>query len=95
MPLAKRCLAEFIGTFRLVFSGCSSAVFAATLVGADLGNGVKFLLGISFVGVSLALGLTVLTMAIHHSRSHFAFAWFNLPSSPSRTLSQMDCCNPI
>ncbi|WP_088888764.1 aquaporin Z [Leptolyngbya ohadii] len=63
MTLTKRCIAEFIGTFWLVFGGCGSAVLAATFTGADLGNGVRFPLGIGFVGVSLAFGLTVLTMA--------------------------------
>lgn len=45
--------AEFFGTFWLVFGGCGSAVLAAGFPG----------LGIGFVGVSLAFGLTVLTMA--------------------------------
>src|SRR5512132_1411525 len=53
MPLSKRAFAEFIGTFWLVFGGCGSAVLAAAYPG----------LGIGFVGVSLAFGLTVLTMA--------------------------------
>lgn len=53
MPLSKRALAEFIGTFWLVFGGCGSAVLAAAFPG----------LGIGFVGVALAFGLTVLTMA--------------------------------
>ena len=53
MSLAKRSLAEFIGTFWLVFGGCGSAVLAAAFPG----------LGIGFVGVALAFGLTVLTMA--------------------------------
>jgi aquaporin Z len=63
MTLTKRCIAEFMGTFWLVFGGCGSAVFAATFTGADLGNNVQFPLGIGFAGVSLAFGLTVLTMA--------------------------------
>ena len=46
-------LAEFIGTFWLVFGGCGSAIFAAS-------HGY---LGIGYLGVSLAFGLTVLTMA--------------------------------
>jgi aquaporin Z len=58
MSLMKRCIAEFIGTFWLVFGGCGSAVLAAVFTGAD-----KYPLGIGFVGVSLAFGLTVLTMA--------------------------------
>src|SRR5690242_20325695 len=51
-----RLAAEFIGTFWLVFGGCGSAVFAAKFLAGD---GVS--LGIGFVGVSLAFGLTVLT----------------------------------
>jgi aquaporin Z len=53
MSLAKKSVAEFIGTFWLVLGGCGSAVLAAAFPE----------LGIGFVGVSLAFGLTVLTMA--------------------------------
>lgn len=53
MPLSRRFLAELIGTFWLVLGGCGSAVLAA---GAPD-------VGIGWVGVSLAFGLTVLTMA--------------------------------
>jgi aquaporin Z len=53
MPISKRALAEFVGTFWLVFGGCGSAVLAAAFPG----------LGIGFAGVALAFGLTVLTMA--------------------------------
>jgi aquaporin Z len=53
MPIAKRLGAEFLGTFWLVMGGCGSAVLAAAFPE----------LGIGFVGVSLAFGLTVLTMA--------------------------------
>ncbi|MDH2915537.1 MAG: aquaporin Z [Gallionella sp.] len=49
----QKCVAEFIGTFWLVLGGCGSAVLAAAYPQ----------LGIGFVGVSLAFGLTVLTMA--------------------------------
>jgi aquaporin Z len=54
----KKLVAEFIGTFWLVLGGCGSAVLAATFPQ----------MGIGFVGVSLAFGLTVLTMvyAIGH-----------------------------
>ena len=56
--------AEFFGTFWLVFGGCGSAVLAATFPGV----------GIGLLGVSLAFGLTVLTMAYavgHVSGGHF------------------------
>jgi aquaporin Z len=53
MSITKRASAEFLGTFWLVFGGCGSAVLAAAFPG----------LGIGFVGVALAFGLTVLTMA--------------------------------
>jgi aquaporin Z len=58
MPLFTRCIAEFIGTFVLVLGGCGSAVFAAAFPDAKANE-----LGIGFVGVALAFGLTVLTMA--------------------------------
>jgi aquaporin Z len=53
MPLAQRAVAELIGTFWLVFGGCGSAVLAAAFPNV----------GIGLHGVSLAFGLTVLTMA--------------------------------
>lgn len=53
MPLAKKLTAEFIGTLWLVLGGCGSAVLAAAF--PDVGIGLH--------GVSLAFGLTVLTMA--------------------------------
>ncbi len=53
MSLAKRCGAEFIGTFWLVFGGCGSAVLAAAFPNV----------GIGLLGVALAFGLTLLTMA--------------------------------
>ena len=68
MAIGKKLGAEFFGTFWLVFGGCGSAVLAANF-GGD-GNP----LGIGFVGVSLAFGLTVLTMAYavgHISGGHF------------------------
>ncbi len=60
----KKYLAELFGTFWLVFGGCGSAIFAAGF--PDL--------GIGFIGVALAFGLTVLTMAYavgHISGGHF------------------------
>jgi aquaporin Z len=66
-----RLAAEFLGTFVLVFGGCGSAVFAASVLSADNPN---INMGIGFVGVALAFGLTVLTMAYavgHISGGHF------------------------
>jgi aquaporin Z len=63
MSLFTRALAEFFGTFWLVFGGCGAAVIAAGYPQ----------LGIGFVGVALAFGLTVLTMAFaigHISGAH-------------------------
>ena len=60
----RKLLAEFFGTFWLVFGGCGAAVFAAGIPN----------IGIGLVGVSLAFGLTVLTMAYavgHISGGHF------------------------
>lgn len=58
MPLSKKLGVEFMGTFWLVLGGCGSAVLAASFPGV----------GIGWVGVALAFGLTVLTMvyAIGH-----------------------------
>ncbi len=61
MQLSQRCAAEAIGTFWLVFGGCGSAVLAAVFA-APLGD-TSANLGIGFVGVAFAFGLTVLTMA--------------------------------
>jgi aquaporin Z len=85
MSLAKKSAAEFIGTFWLVLGGCGSAVLAA---------GVPDV-GIGYAGVSLAFGLTVLTMAFaigHISGCHLnpavsvglavcgRFSWSELPA---------------
>lgn len=53
MPIKNKMLAEFIGTFWLVLGGCGSAVLSAAYPN----------LGIGFLGVALAFGLTLLTMA--------------------------------
>src|SRR5215472_14028835 len=63
MPITKRALAEFLGTFWLVFGGCGAAVLAAAVPSV----------GIGYAGVALAFGLTVLTMAFavgHISGAH-------------------------
>ena len=64
MPIAKRALAEFFGTFWLVFGGCGAAVLAAGVPNV----------GIGYAGVAFAFGLTVLTMVYavgHISGGHF------------------------
>lgn len=60
MTLIHKTIAEFFGTFWLVFGGCGSAVLAAMFL---TGDAAPVNLGIGFVGVSFAFGLTVLTMA--------------------------------
>src|SRR2546429_6483289 len=62
--MSRRVVAEFFGTFWLVLGGCGAAVLAAGFPG----------LGIGFLGVAFAFGLTVLTMAYavgHISGGHF------------------------
>ncbi len=64
MSTSKKLFAEFLGTFWLVLGGCGSAVLAATFPAV----------GIGLLGVSLAFGLTVLTMVYavgHISGGHF------------------------
>ena len=65
MAMIKKGIAEFIGTFWLVFGGCGSAIFAAAYPE----------LGIGFTGVSIAFGLTVVTMA--YSIGHISGAHLN------------------
>jgi aquaporin Z len=60
VPMPKRFLAELLGTFWLVFGGCGSAVLAAVF---PYGQGESNPLGLGFLGVALAFGLTLLTMA--------------------------------
>ncbi|WP_424984351.1 aquaporin Z [Microbulbifer sp. S227A] len=62
--MSKKLMAEFFGTYWLVFGGCGSAILAAGVANV----------GIGWLGVSLAFGLTVLTMAYavgHISGGHF------------------------
>ncbi|MEI6971455.1 MAG: aquaporin Z [bacterium] len=67
MPLANRMVAEFFGTFWLVFAGCGSAVLAASF---NCGTP-----SIGLLGVALAFGLTVLTMA--YSLGHISGCHLN------------------
>jgi aquaporin Z len=61
MNLKNKTIAEFFGTFWLVFGGCGSAVLAAKFLAMEGTTPIN--LGIGFVGVALAFGLTVMTMA--------------------------------
>jgi aquaporin Z len=64
MDMTRRATAEFFGTLWLVFGGCGTALFAAAFPN----------LGVGFLGVAFAFGLTVLTMAYavgHISGGHF------------------------
>ena len=68
--MSKKLAAEFFGTFWLVFGGCGSAIFASQIAPSATGGQ----LGILLLGVALAFGLTVLTMAYavgHVSGGHF------------------------
>src|SRR5512134_1624809 len=64
--MLRKLTAEFIGTAWLVLGGCGSAVLAAAFPE----------LGIGFVGVALAFGITVLTMA--YAVGHISGGYFNL-----------------
>jgi aquaporin Z len=68
VPTVQRLTAEFLGTFVLVLTGCGTAVLAATFLSGDIQ------LGVGFLGVALAFGLSVVTMAYalgHISGGHF------------------------
>lgn len=55
--MSSRLIAEFLGTFVLVFGGCGAAIFSAKVISTNTIN-----MGIGFLGVALAFGLTVLVM---------------------------------
>ncbi len=74
-PLGKRLGAEALGTFWLVFGGCGSAIFSVTFfTTGGVTDPQQAQIGIGLVGVSIAFGLSVLTMAYavgHVSGAHF------------------------
>ena len=72
--MSSRLGAEALGTFWLVFGGCGSAIFAAKFLEPNVVAGQSVQLGIGFLGIALAFGLTVMTMAYavgHVSGAHF------------------------
>ena len=75
MDMPRRVGAEFFGTFWLTFAGCGSAVLAAGFP----------TLGIGFLGVSFAFGLTVLTMA--YAVGHVSGGHFNCPKPRFQNIS--------
>ena len=68
--MSSRLWAEFLGTFWLTFGGCGSAVLAASVISDGTIN-----MGIGFLGVALAFGLTVVTGA--YALAHISGAHFN------------------
>ena len=96
MQLSKRCIAEVIGTFWLVFGGCGSAVLAA-MFSASMGES-SVNLGIGFVGVAFAFGLTVLTMAYaigHISGCHHFLGRREDGFSPACEPVRAPVCDPV
>jgi aquaporin Z len=72
--LRKRLGAELLGTFWLVFGGCGTAIFGSSFFSSPGLTTPSSQLGVGFLGVSLAFGLTVVTMAYavgHVSGAHF------------------------
>lgn len=70
----QKLAAEALGTFWLVLGGCGTAVFAAKSIAQDDDTGTMFQVGVGFLGVALAFGLTVLTGVYalgHISGGHF------------------------
>lgn len=68
-------LAELFGTFWLVLGGCGTAVFAAKQVAQGDDQGTLIQVGVGYLGVALAFGLTVVTMA--YALAHVSGAHFN------------------
>ena len=72
--MVQRLGAEFLGTFWLVFGGCGAAIYSSTFLVPNVVAGQSVQVGIGFLGIALAFGLTVVTMAYavgHVSGAHF------------------------
>lgn len=59
--LTSKLGAELFGTFWLVFSGCGSAIFAAKQIARDQDSSNVYQLGIGFLSIAVAFGITVVT----------------------------------
>ncbi|MEP9393082.1 aquaporin Z [Gordonia sp. VNQ95] len=73
-PITKY-LAELFGTFWLVFGGCGTAIYAAKQVAEGDDKGTLIQVGVGYLGVATAFGLTVVTMA--YALAHISGAHFN------------------
>lgn len=72
--LTSRLAAEAVGTFWLVFAGCGTAIFTAKFLAPNVVAGQSLQVGVGFLGVALAFGLSLMTMAYavgHVSGAHF------------------------